>query len=110
MVDCYLNVGDMSGAITLVQDMFNQHKTLPPQISHFKILEFCLARGLIFEAKRHVYFIQQMMKWKPSDGDAEDGTRIHQIKLNQLNPKLGKASLQKLFAYFGEELSEKDFL
>lgn len=107
MVDGHLNVGDMSGAVTLVQDMFNQHNTLPPYTTHLKILEFCLARGLIYEAKRHVFFIQQMMKWEPRGHESKSSVR--HIRLNQKNPKLSYASLQRLFAYFGEDLSDKDF-
>ena len=97
----------MSGAVTLVQDMFNQHNTLPPYTTHLKILEFCLARGLVFEAKRHIFFIQQMMKWEPRGHESKRDVR--HIRLNQKNPKLSNASLRRLFAYFGEELSEKDF-
>merc|ERR1719491_49294 len=72
VVDGHLNAGDISGAITVVQDMFNQHQTLPPYTTHLKIIEFALGNNLIFEAKRQVYFIQQLWKWEPNDDDGGD--------------------------------------
>lgn len=68
VADGYLNAGDISGAITVVQDVFNQHQTLPPFTTHLKIIEFALANDLVFEAKRQVYFIQQLWKWEPNNG------------------------------------------
>lgn len=107
MVDGFLNVGDIQGATSLVQDIFNQHDTLPPYTSHLKIIEFALANGLIFEAKRHVYFIQQLWKWQPSQHHNQEFCQLMEETKN--NPKLSKAALLKLFRYFGEDLSEQDF-
>jgi pentatricopeptide repeat protein len=105
--DGLLNVGDISGASTIVQDIFNQHDTLPPYTTHLKIIEFALSNGLIFEAKRHVYFIQQLWKWKPSP--LHDNKFCEIMNATQQNPKLSKVALQKLFRYFGEELRDEDF-
>jgi pentatricopeptide repeat protein len=105
--DGLLNVGDISGASTAVQDIFNQHDTLPPYTTHLKIIEFALSNGLIFEAKRHVYFIQQLWKWQPSP--VHDNKFCEIMKATQRNPKLSKEALQKLFRYFGEELRDEDF-
>ncbi|KAL7437077.1 hypothetical protein ACHAXM_007138 [Skeletonema potamos] len=107
MVDGFLNVGDIQGATSLVQDIFNQHDTLPPYTSHLKIIEFALANGLIFEAKRHVYFIQQLWKWQPSKHHDERFCQL--MEETKRNPKLSKKALLQLFRYFGEELSEQDF-
>ena len=102
-----LNLGDIATAITIVQDSFNQHSLLPPYTCHLKILEFALARGLVFEAKRHVYFLQQLWKWESNEYHSEEFSRI--MKLTKKNPKLSKEALQKLFAYFGESLDDSDF-
>ena len=107
MVDGFLNVGDIQGATSLVQDIFNQHDTLPPYTSHLKIIEFALANGLIFEAKRHVYFIQQLWKWQPSQHHDERFCQL--MEETKRNPKLSKEAVLKLFRYFGEDLSEQDF-
>jgi len=107
--DGFLNVGDIGGAITLVQDSFNQHNVLPPYTTHLKILEFALANDLVFEAKRHVYFIQQLWKWDPSSSPSSSIQFQNILKLTQKNPKLSKVSLQRMFTYFGEELPDSDF-
>jgi len=107
LVDGYLNAGDISGAVTLVQDMFNQHHILPPYTTHLKIIEFALGNELIYEAKRQVYFLQQIWKYSPKQSDSKEFQRI--MFLTQKNPKLSKSSLQRLFAYFGEELTDEDF-
>jgi len=52
LVDGLLNIGDISGAITLMQDMFNQENVLPPYTSHLKVIEFALGNELVYEAKR----------------------------------------------------------
>lgn len=108
VVDGLLNLGDVQAAITVVQDCFNQHSVLPPYTTHLKILEFALGRGLVYEAKRHVYFIQQLWKWKRNGYHSEEFSKI--VELTQKNPKLSKEALQKLFAYFGETLEESDFI
>lgn len=107
IIDGFLNIGDVQGACSLVQDIFNQHDTLPPYTSHLKIIEFALAHGLIFEAKRHVYFIQQLWKWQSSQHHDESFCQL--MEETKRNPKLSKEALFKLFRYFGEDLSEKDF-
>jgi pentatricopeptide repeat protein len=107
IADGLLNVGDISGASTMVQDIFNQHNTLPPYTTHLKIIEFALSNGLIFEAKRHVYFIQQLWKWQPSPHDERRFRDI--MNATKHNPKLSKEALQKLFRYFSEDLKNEDF-
>jgi pentatricopeptide repeat protein len=103
----YLNSGDPGGAITLVQDIFNQHNVLPPYTSHLDILEHCLVNDLLFEAKRHVYFIQQVWKFVPPHHMTRD--KLIKIKFVQKSPKLGKEALKKLFEYHGETLTDADF-
>jgi len=107
MVDGLLNMGDVSGASSMVQDIFNQHDTLPPYTTHLKIIEFALSNGLIFEAKRHVYFIQQLWKWQPSQHHSDEFCQL--VSATKKNPKLSKDALQKLFCYFGEDLLDEDF-
>lgn len=106
-VDSLLNLGDVGNAITLCQDFFNQYSVLPPYTTHLKILEMTLGRGLVFEAKRHVSFIQQLWKWEQNKYHTEEFSKM--IKLTQNNPNLSKEALQKLFAYFGYTLDEEDF-
>mmetsp|Transcript_23104 Transcript_23104/g.43998 ORF Transcript_23104/g.43998 Transcript_23104/m.43998 type:complete len:604 (+) Transcript_23104:611-2422(+) len=108
IVDGLLNVGDVQGAVTVVQDFFNQHSILPPYTTHSKILELCLGRDLIYEAKRYVYFIQQLWRWEPNQYHEESFVKL--MKATQRNTQLQKPALQKLFAYFGEELTDDDFL
>jgi len=107
VADGYLNMGDIAEASTAVQDIFNQHDTLPPYTTHLKIIEFALANGLVFEAKRHVYFLQQLWKWEPMDHHGEEF--VWRMRATQRNPKLRKKALQKLFRYFHEELHDNDF-
>eukprot|EP00571_Detonula_confervacea_P004405 CAMPEP_0172321644 /NCGR_PEP_ID=MMETSP1058-20130122/43929_1 /TAXON_ID=83371 /ORGANISM="Detonula confervacea, Strain CCMP 353" /LENGTH=773 /DNA_ID=CAMNT_0013037211 /DNA_START=86 /DNA_END=2407 /DNA_ORIENTATION=- len=107
MADGFLNVGDISGASTMVQDCFNQHDTLPPYTTHLKIIEFALSTGLIFEAKRHVYFVQQLWKWQPSTH--HDKKFCKMMEATKHNPKLSKPALKELFAYFREDLQDEDF-
>lgn len=106
-MDGYLNAGDISGAVTLVQDMFNQYHILPPYTTHLKIIEFAIGNDLVYEAKRQVFFIQQIWKYTPSESDSKEFQRI--MSMTQKNPKLSKSSLKRLFAYFGEELGDEDF-
>lgn len=109
IVDGLLNLADAPAAVTVVQDFFNQHSVLPPYTTHCKILEFCLARGMIYEAKRHVYFIQQLWHWKPVE-KYHTPQFIQLMRATQRNTQLQKPALEKLFAYFGESLDESDFL
>lgn len=108
VLDGLLNLGDLSGAVTAVQDFFNQHGTLPPYTTHLKLLEFALASDQVYEAKRHVYFLQQLWHWKPNEYHSSDMKKL--MAATQANPQLQKDALKQLFAYFGEELTEADFL
>lgn len=107
LVDGLLNLGDMQSAVTVVQDIFNQHLVLPPYTTHLKILELCLASDMIFEAKRHVYFIQQLWKWEANQYHPEKVVKL--IEATKRNTQLQKPALQRLFNYFGEDLPEADF-
>ena len=108
IVDGLLNMNDIPGAVTVVQDFFNQHSVLPPVGTQSKILELCLAQGMIYEAKRYCYFIQQLWKWEPNQ--YHDDELIELMRSTQRNPGLQKEALKKMFAYFGEELKDSDFL
>ena len=103
-----LNLGDVTTAITFVQDCFNQYSIVPPYTTHLKILEMSLGRGLVYEARRHVFVIRQFMEWKSNEYHSKEFCKI--MDLTQKNPKLSKEALQKLFLYFGEKLDDADFL
>lgn len=103
LVDGSLNASDVSGAITLVQDILNQHSVLPPYTSHLKIIEFALANDLVFEAKRYLFFLQQL--WNRKENDDKNW----ELNFAKENPKIGKEALMKLFHYYGAELKEEDF-
>ena len=107
MVGGMLNLGNVAGAITFVQDIFNQYSVLPRPKMHLKIIELALASELEYEAKRHVYFIQQIWKWQPTPY-VSDAARSN-IERQQANPTLSKKALQDMFDYFGFKLEEKDF-
>jgi hypothetical protein len=109
IVDGLLNVGDSAAAVTVVQDFFNQHCVLPPYTTLCKILEFCLSLGMVYEAKRFVYFIQQLWHWEPVEGYHTPEV-ISVMRATQSNTQLQKPALQKMFAYFGEKLEDNDFL
>lgn len=108
MVDGMLNMGDIAGATTFVQDVFNQYSKLPPYTTHLKILEFALASDLPYEAKRHVYLLQQIWKWEPND--YHEPSVVREMEGTKRNAKLSKASIQKLFYFFGERLDDDEFL
>jgi pentatricopeptide repeat protein len=107
IIDSLLNLGDVGAAITICQDYFNQYSALPPYTTHLKILEITLGRGLVFEAKRHVSFIQQLMKWERNNYHTEEFCRV--VELTQKNPNLSKEALQHMFSYFGYKLEDSDF-
>jgi len=109
VVDGYLNLGDVSGAVTWVQDIFNQHKVLPPYTTHLKILEFALASQQVYEAKRHVYFIQQLWKWDESRFAGGDDKLKQVIRMTRNHRKLAKNALKKMFSFYGEVLTDDDF-
>ena len=108
IVNGLLNVGDASAAVTVVQDFFNQHNVLPPYYVHTRILEVCLARDLVYEAKRHLYFLQQLWHWQPNE--YHDTKFVKLMRATQNNTQLQKPALQKIFAYFGVRLQESDFI
>lgn len=108
VVDGLLNLGDVSGAITVIQDFFNQHNILPPIATQLKVMEFALGLDMIYEAKRHMYFIQQIWKWEPHY-KYESKAFVYYMKTYQRDRRISKDSLQHLFAYFGERLEESDF-
>jgi pentatricopeptide repeat protein len=111
IVDGLLNLADVPAAVTVVQDFFNQHSVLPPFNTHCKILEVALGRGMIYEAKRYVYFIQQLWHWKPVPNYAGYTPQFLQlIRATQRHEQLQRPALEKLFAYFGETLDDSDFL
>jgi hypothetical protein len=62
---------------------------------------------LVFEAKRHVSFIQQLMKWERNNYHTEEFCRV--VELTQKNPNLSKEALQHMFSYFGYKLEDSDF-
>ena len=104
----YLNAGDVGGSISLVQDIFNQHGVLPPATSHLDIIEYALVNDLVFEAKRHVYFLQQVWRFVPPQHMPLNIQS--KIQICQSHPKLRKEALQKLFEYHGETLTDADFM
>jgi pentatricopeptide repeat protein len=107
----FINIGDLPGTVTVVQDFFNQYGVLPPIATHLQILEHCLGLGLVYEAKRYVYFIQQLWDWNvhPSYHSTPSVTRA--VERVCTDPRLSKEALLRLFAYFGEELDpQRDFL
>jgi pentatricopeptide repeat protein len=108
IVDGLLNLGDVAGAITVVQDFFNQHSVLPPVATHLKLLEFALGLGMTYEAKRHVYFIQQLWKWQPHY-KYDSKNFIYYMKAYQQDRRISKDALKHLFVYFGESLEDSDF-
>ena len=108
IVDGLLNLGDVAGAITVIQDFFNQHNILPPITTQLKVLEFALGLDMIYEAKRQMYFIQQIWKWEPHY-KYESKDFIYYMKAYQRDQRLSKEALQDLFSYFGETLDESDF-
>ena len=108
IVDGLLNLGDVAGATTVIQDFFNQHNILPPVSTQLKVLEFALGLDMIYEAKRHMYFIQQLWKWEPHY-KYESKEFIYYMKAYQRDRRISKEALQHLFAYFGETLDKSDF-
>lgn len=109
IVDGLLNLADAPAAITVVQDFFNQHNVIPPISTHCKILEVCLATGMAYEAKRYLYFIQQLWHWKPIP-EYHSTAFIQDMRRTKDHPQLQKEALYRMFSYFGETLDEADFL
>ena len=107
MVEGYLNTSDVAGSITFVQDVFNQYSILPPYDTHLKIIEKALGSANPYEAKRHVYFLEQLWRFQPNSYHPR--SLLKQVRNTIQNPRLSKAALQHLFQYFGYTLEEKDF-
>lgn len=108
MVNGMLNHADMSSATTFVQDAFNQYCVLPDYTVHLKIIELALASDLEYEAKRHACFIQQLWDWEPNE--FHDAEFVALMRETQQLPDLSKEAIQKLFEYFGFELTDDDLL
>lgn len=108
LVDGLLNASDITSAITIVQDLFNQHSILPPYTSHLKILEFALSNALPYEARRHVDFIKQLWKWSANEKYDSYEFRVA-VEQRQKNRHLSKEALQKMFSYYGYTLKDEDF-
>ena len=108
LVDGLLNASDITSAITIVQDLFNQHSILPPYTSHLKILEFALSNALPYEARRHVDFIKQLWKWSANEKYDNYEFRVA-VEQRQKNRHLSKEALQKMFSYYGYTLKDEDF-
>jgi pentatricopeptide repeat protein len=102
-----LNLGDVGSAITVVQDSFNQHGVLPPVTTLVTIVEHCLSRDMVFEAKRCVYFVQQLWKWTQTTYDTPEMARF--MGRIQSHPQLQRSAIESLFAYFGYRLDDSDF-
>jgi hypothetical protein len=112
MVNGMLNTGNIAGAISFIQDVFNQYNILPPYTTHLKLLEMALASTdnkttEPYEAKRHVYFLQQLWRWEPNPYHSK--SLRNQVATTKGHIKLSKQALQDMFAYFGHELTEEDF-
>jgi hypothetical protein len=103
-----LNLGDVSSAITVVQDSFNQHCVLPPVPTLVTILEHSLASDRLFEAKRCLYFVQQLWKWSATPYHSPELAAF--MRRIQSHPQLQRRALEGLFAYFGHCLGDADFI
>jgi hypothetical protein len=103
-----LNLGDVGSAITVVQDSFNQHSVLPPVSTLLTIVEHCLARDVPFEAKRGLCFIQQLWKFQPTSYHTPEFAAF--VRRVRGHPHLQRPALEGLFAYFGHDLQDSDFL
>mmetsp|Transcript_16932 Transcript_16932/g.25871 ORF Transcript_16932/g.25871 Transcript_16932/m.25871 type:complete len:114 (+) Transcript_16932:1-342(+) len=106
LIDGWLNVGNIAGANTLVQDVFNQHSVVPHANTLIKIIEFALANDLVYEGKRQVAFIQQLMNWQPNRYTIPEVE--HAMAAFQNDRRVSKEALQHLFRYFGFELHDED--
>jgi len=89
--DGYLNTSDINGAITQIEQLYNNYNILPPYTTHYKVLEFSLGVGDIYEAKRYLWFLQNV--WKDHE---------------YVYKKIGKEELKHLFKYFGVALVDED--
>jgi hypothetical protein len=70
-------------------------------------MEHCLARDMVFEAKRCVYFVQQLWKWTPTPYHSPEMAAF--MDRIQSHPQLQRSALEGLFAYFGYRLDDSDF-
>ena len=109
MVDGMINAGDVAGAITFLQDMYNQYQIIVNHYCHLKVLEVALASDLIWEAERYVTIMDQIRSHDVNFAlDEPDFCRA--VEIFQKDPRTSRESLRKLFAYFGETLDERNFL
>mmetsp|Transcript_19931 Transcript_19931/g.24412 ORF Transcript_19931/g.24412 Transcript_19931/m.24412 type:complete len:777 (+) Transcript_19931:39-2369(+) len=119
-----LNAGNVGGAITLIQDIYNQHGVLPPSSTHLDVLEHALGHEYVHEAKRHIWFLEQIkQQWRSSDEYMKahtnsaytknwDWKRLHDQVVKGVihNPKLSRDGIKHLFQFFGETLTDDSFL
>jgi len=128
----YLNAGDIHGAINIIQDVWNQHQVLPRLTTHYKLIEVVLGIGDVYEAKRYVWFLQQIWIWNEQQQSLNNNNNTNkqqdftnsfneeQLELSGystsiqqasiLKKKLFKNELKHLFQYFGYDLKdEEDF-
>ena len=109
MVDGMINAGDVAGAITFLQDMYNQYQVIVNHYCHLKVLEVALASDLVWEAERYVTIMDQIRLHDVNFAlDEPDFCRA--VEIFQKDPRTSRESLRKLFAYFGETLDERNFL
>jgi pentatricopeptide repeat protein len=112
LVQGHTNAGGVDTAISLIQDMFNQHSVLPFYETHLDVMEVALARGMTHEAKRHFFFIQQLWKWAPPHALSEERVKevTDMIGFYRNSPRMGKGAMIRFFKYHGVELTDTDFV
>jgi hypothetical protein len=109
MVDGMINAGDVAGAVTFLQDMYNQHQIIVKHNVHLKVLEVALASDLVWEAERYVTVMEQIRSHEVNFAwDEPDFCRM--LETFQKDPRTSRESIRKVFAYYGETLDERNFL
>jgi pentatricopeptide repeat protein len=109
MVDGMINAGDVAGAVTFLQDMYNQYQVVVKHNVHLKVLEVALASDLVWEAERYVTVMEQIRSHEVNFAwDEPDFCRM--LETFQKDPRTSRESIRKVFAYFGETLDERNFL
>ena len=109
MVDGMINAGDVAGAITFLQDMYNQYQVIVNHYCHLKVLEVALASDLLWEAERYVTILEQMRLHEVNFA-LDEPEFCKAMEIFQKDPKTSRESIRKMFAYFGETLDERNFL
>lgn len=116
IVDGLLNVQDIGGAVTVVQDFWYQHAVLPPIIlTQVKLLEYALATDTLHEAIRFVYFIRSVQQMQNAKSLVQDlySNQHEQERIERLleqvktHPQLQQDALEQLFDYFGHKAPEE---